>query len=244
MSDNKRKIDVLQTTLKSVLEGGSFDSWVTSEFGYDYGEAPKVKLVSVQNKGRLIRVLVYGKCPCCNVEHVRNFCNVRFVDNVVKDYVRRKFKMVKVVKCMLTHDADFRTKVEELNGRLEYATETEGRWSFWDMECFFLRKHPDIDSYAKFMTLRRSSDGVPFSRSDMVTFDEVNEKYYCSWAVALSSCVMSEDGSVLEGEEIDEREPMIKFTKGSMSSKGYKMLALVREGAIRKTDYVIVKFNS
>ncbi len=231
----------IRDTVKCYLEEGLLERDVLNECGIS--ETPKIKMVWMTRNGD-VRLLVYGECPCCKVRHVRNICNVRYINNAVKRILKSKFDKVNKVYTVLTHDVDFDRCVINVGGTVELASETEDRMRFFDMKTFFLTKHPDIDAYVKYMTLRdKVNDGVDFSSDELVSFDEVHRKYFCSWAMLDTSVVMTDDGTTLEGTEIQRGIAMSKFENLPFGLFNTTVLGLRQTGAIRKTDYKVITMN-
>ena len=134
MKKEEIRFQVVCGAVKAFLEDGNLEINILNQLGFE--GVPKVKMVSLTQDGNL-KILVHGKCPCCEVKHVRNICNVRFTNNCVKPVVLGKFKQVKNVSCLLTYDGDFEEQVRKLGGNVKLAPETEKRMKFFEFECFF-----------------------------------------------------------------------------------------------------------
>ena len=233
-----------QVTLKcvtKVIEAEDFDNYVVSD--YEEGTLPKIKVISLSEDWKL-RLLVYGQCPCCKSNHIRNICNISYVKHCVAGIVLSKFPLIKEVKCALTHDDDFDEVVSRLGGNVEVTVQEDDISTFYEYKCFFLDKHPDVDSYGKFMHQRIKKKEDDMQNSTLVSWETVSKRYICSWLVDEETIMLSADGNLQKGGEIlrQKHRWLKKFEAGTMHHGMSIVVMLQSSDAIRTLDYKKVMF--
>ena len=239
----KRVHEITLSCLKKLLEDEYFNNTIKCE--YEAKELPKLKVVSL-SEDLTLRVLVYGQCPCCRALHMRNICNVRFINHCIVPLLKEKVSTLRDVKCVLTHDDDLDGIVQSLGGRVKIIKSKDEVMTFYEHECFLLRQHPDIDGYSKFMTLRDESIPDVKTKNELIRFGDVIERYYCSWSISDGHGVLlTKDGKVIAGKDIMRQSDdwMSRFSLGKMKTWNDLVLSLMDADAIKHTDYKQVEFE-
>ena len=185
---------VTANTLKTFIDGGLLEYFMREKKLLLF---PYVKFVAYRN-GKM-RILLGGRCPSCHSTHLQNTCNIRYVNECIAPIVKQKFKNVKVITPVLTHDTDFESIVKTHGGRVTLPHDIDVKKSFQDQRDLILDQHPDVDSHFKMFQLKEGYH-VPPDTSRQHSRRFLCDIYDVMWLIDENTTVVTKYGHLLSGK--------------------------------------------
>ena len=179
--------------LKTYIHDGLLIQQAMSE---GYKVLPIVRFVSYTD--RILRLLVGGRCPSCNVLHLRDTCNIRFCKEVVLPILKKRFPSIAAVVPVLIHSSDFDQIVNDNGLNVITPCDKSQRQSFYDQQKLMLDQHPLVDGLIKFFALKSKFD-EPFTFTDCPSRTQMVRKYKSCWKVDNQTRVSNDHGDVFVG---------------------------------------------
>ena len=182
---------------------------------------PKVlKFVSFKNN--ILRLLMINEY--CGVEdfgHVLNVHYQRYLNEEILLILNNIFTFVKEVLVIATFDDDCDYLVQQQGFTVNYPYATEAsseKFSFHDLNKFFLDQHPNIESYYKFLTLKDKNK--LHSVTEVMTKMEFLNNYSLGWFIEDATTICFPNSLRLKGTNhilanIDNLPKQLKVSKSS-----------------------------
>ena len=145
--------EVTSNTIKKFVNDGNLSSAITNN---NYPLMPIIKFISFDKNGHL-KLLLGGKCPNCDANHIRNTCNNRYCSEVIDPIIKNKFNLYSYVTPLSTHASDFDSQVIRCDGCTVSTIDPEQKFPFHELEHLMLDFHPDVDTQVKMMSGKEKS---------------------------------------------------------------------------------------
>ena len=108
---NKR-FPVTHDAIKTFINNGPLTSIILNN---KYALMPIIKFASFDRNGYL-RIVIGGKCPNCQSNHIRNICNVRYCQELLLPILKKRFQLIKHIFPVFTYDKDLEDIVKSTGG--------------------------------------------------------------------------------------------------------------------------------
>ena len=165
-----------------------------------YSIMPIIRFVSSNPNNNIIRLLIAGTCPSCEMMHMRNTCNARFCREVMYPILSDLFPgKVSSVIPVSTHDPDLIQIVNKFGLRVSFPCPSYNISPFFLIRDFITDKHPDVDSWVKEVKLKEGKK--PFKGSAHVTREMVVKRYTIEWIVDDFVRVYLKNGQLAMGKD-------------------------------------------
>ena len=111
--------------------------------------------------------------------------------------MRLVFPIVQLVKVVRSTDADLEAVVWAHNGRIMNPYRADVWITFLSLKKFCLDLHPDINGYIKSLT---PVEGNGIVNRGEASRNDFTDRNYLYWTIMDSTCCLSRDGEVLQGQ--------------------------------------------
>ena len=178
--------------------------------GEGHGVMPIIKYVSTDTDN-VVRLLIAGTCPACEMRFMRNTCNARYCKEVMNPVLAKLFPgQLSRVKPVLTHDSDLVEVVTRFDFRMVFPLKSDEPNPFHSVRNFIMDKHPDVDGWIKTSTVKQGHEDINYNEE--VSRDTVVSKYNIYWTIDTYTIVYLNDGSFAKGpDEIAEAMTLRSF---------------------------------
>ena len=157
----------------------------------------KMRFVSFDSSGGVLRMLVLGECGMCRALHIRNICNMTYTKDCLFPIISLLFPLVKRIDIVRSDDNDLSELVEREGGAVTTPYSVDSVHSFDELNRFCLDQHPEIDGHIKFISPLTAKGSMNMgSRISRRKFTDNNN---LCWSVMDSSSIVGRDGRLVGG---------------------------------------------
>ena len=149
-----------------------------------------LRFVSFSPRDGHLRLLLFGKCPCCNSQHLRGVCNIK---HDIASFVTPEISEVRTCSVVQTFDRDFNILIRRLGLAQKYmeAPKDVLPRQQWIDSVFY--QHPLVKANVRYV-VRHDNQLDPVHTSPM-SRDEFLNTYFIAWKVDdFTSVVVTIDG--------------------------------------------------
>ena len=208
---NVQQSRVLRRRIAHFIEDGEMEQIILNQ---KFGVFEFMKLVTFNNI--VARILLSGRCPTCDSQHMRDTCIFTYNKTVTSIIVKEKFKKIDTVVAVSTVDDDFENVVAELGGVIIYPYNDDITSDFYHVKKFMLDRHPFVDCMYKMLIVKNRNN------NDLETSDDTYNKnfkvsdlyknYHIVWILDNTTVLFENSLCMLTGKkEIMERKSNMKF---------------------------------
>ena len=112
-------------------------------------------------------LLIGGRCPACDIVHLRNICNAQFVADLVEPRLQLIYSKIKEVTVIMTTDLSFNSTVGNLGGRVLRCIDKDEIARCTYLQIIMCDFHPNISTTVKELT--QIAEGELIEEADELT---------------------------------------------------------------------------
>lgn len=228
--------DITKSTIKKFVNDGLLTSTIKAN---NYPLMPIIKFISFDTSGHL-QLMIGGKCPNCQANHLRNTCNIRYCEEVIDIHLKKKFKMFSHSSPLSTHDPNIEERIIGCGYRYSYPYDPNENRPFMELERFMLDFHPDLDTHVKMLSLKDQNDN-PFLPNDIVTLNAIVTKYNFMFIMMAQSKIVATDGSILTGDTSIKNSSHLLYPGFTVEdNNGMTIILSTGRPQFNRNNYVVI----